>query len=305
MRAVVLALLFSLVTIPAIASDGVLEINQTCAVQTGCFSGDVAGFPVTISTSGSYLLTSELIVDQTITVIEISTIDVTLDLGGFTIRGPALKPIGGTCSVQPGPGSGIRVPNAGTSGTIVRNGRVRGMPGNGVDLELSPNSVVEGVIAEQNCVDGIVVGLSGFVADSLARSNGFTGIRVAGYGRVRDSIADSNSTGIYAPNSVVTGSVTSGNTTGINLSGATPSSIGGGVVMGNVIASNVTVGVQTNGTSNTGGLIVNNQLTFNGVGATGAINSGVGGNVLYGNQVSSIGVTIDCNAIAGGASCPP
>ena len=55
MRAVVLALLFSLVTIPAIASDGVLEINQTCAVQTGCFSGDVAGFPVTISTSGSYL----------------------------------------------------------------------------------------------------------------------------------------------------------------------------------------------------------------------------------------------------------
>jgi hypothetical protein len=27
---------------PALASDGVLEINQTCAVQTGCFAGDTA-----------------------------------------------------------------------------------------------------------------------------------------------------------------------------------------------------------------------------------------------------------------------
>lgn len=204
-----------------------------------------------------------------------------------------------------GPGFGIQTPSAGTSGTIVRNGRVRGMPGNGVELELSPNSVVEDVIAEQNCVDGIVVGLSGVAANSLARSNGGTGIRVAGYGRVRDSIADSNSTGIYAPNSVVTGSVASSNITGINLAGATPSSVGGGVVIGNVVTGNSSIGVQTNNSSNSGGLIVNNQLTFNGVGAHGAVNSGVGGNVLYGNQSSSNGVTIGCNAIAGGASCPP
>ena len=32
----------------ASASDGVLEINQTCATQTGCFPGDSAGFPVTL-----------------------------------------------------------------------------------------------------------------------------------------------------------------------------------------------------------------------------------------------------------------
>jgi hypothetical protein len=34
---------------PRPGTDGVPEINQTCAVQTGCFPGDTAGFPVTIS----------------------------------------------------------------------------------------------------------------------------------------------------------------------------------------------------------------------------------------------------------------
>ena len=46
--------------VPALAVDGVLEINQACAVNTGCSTGDTAGFPVTISTSGSYRLTSNL-----------------------------------------------------------------------------------------------------------------------------------------------------------------------------------------------------------------------------------------------------
>ena len=40
------------------AGDGVLEINQACAVETGCMPGDTAGFPVAILTSGSYRLTS-------------------------------------------------------------------------------------------------------------------------------------------------------------------------------------------------------------------------------------------------------
>jgi hypothetical protein len=44
------------------AGDGVLEINRACAVNTGCFSGDGPGFPVTIDgTAGkSYRLTGDL-----------------------------------------------------------------------------------------------------------------------------------------------------------------------------------------------------------------------------------------------------
>ena len=45
---------------PARASDGVLEINQTCATQTGCFPGDAPGLPVTLPVAGSYRLTSNL-----------------------------------------------------------------------------------------------------------------------------------------------------------------------------------------------------------------------------------------------------
>jgi hypothetical protein len=51
MRRLMLILLLLLFATPALAVDGVLEINQTCAVQTGCFAGDTAGFPVTIGAS--------------------------------------------------------------------------------------------------------------------------------------------------------------------------------------------------------------------------------------------------------------
>ena len=66
MRRLMLLLLFALAT-PALASDGVLEINQTCAVQTGCFPGDTAGFPVKITASGSYRLTGNLVVPDAFT----------------------------------------------------------------------------------------------------------------------------------------------------------------------------------------------------------------------------------------------
>ena len=44
----------------ASASEGALEINQTCALQTGCFAGDTPGLPVTLTQPGSYRLTSNL-----------------------------------------------------------------------------------------------------------------------------------------------------------------------------------------------------------------------------------------------------
>jgi hypothetical protein len=53
-------LALALASVAANAGEGVLEINQACATQTGCFPGDGAGFPVVISSSGSYRLTSNL-----------------------------------------------------------------------------------------------------------------------------------------------------------------------------------------------------------------------------------------------------
>ncbi len=60
------ALLLLALAGPALAVDGVAEINQTCAVQTGCFSGDTAGYPVSIEGSAgrSYRLTSDLVIQS-------------------------------------------------------------------------------------------------------------------------------------------------------------------------------------------------------------------------------------------------
>jgi hypothetical protein len=51
MQSFLLTLFFMTLAAPALAVDGVREINQTCAVQMGCFVGDTAGFPVTIDGS--------------------------------------------------------------------------------------------------------------------------------------------------------------------------------------------------------------------------------------------------------------
>jgi len=45
------------------ACDGAYEINQAC-VDTACFSGDTAGFPVTIATPAAYRLSSDLTVSK-------------------------------------------------------------------------------------------------------------------------------------------------------------------------------------------------------------------------------------------------
>ena len=51
--------LLALWTGMALAPDGQLEINDACALA-GCFAGDTAGYPVAITTPGSYRLTGNL-----------------------------------------------------------------------------------------------------------------------------------------------------------------------------------------------------------------------------------------------------
>ena len=47
---------------PALAVDGVIEINQARAMAGGITAGDNPGFPVNLTESGSYRLTSDLTV---------------------------------------------------------------------------------------------------------------------------------------------------------------------------------------------------------------------------------------------------
>lgn len=114
---------------PAVASDGVLEINQTCAI-VGCFSGDAPGFPVQIDGSAgtAYRLTSNLTVAGSAVSIP-SAQPVDLDLNGFAIRGPgSCSGTGGSVACTGSVGTGIEASFFGNPNAQVRirNGFVSG-----------------------------------------------------------------------------------------------------------------------------------------------------------------------------------
>jgi len=105
------------------------SINQNMAIAGNVTPGDAAGFPVTISQSGSYKLTSNLYVPEGSTGISITSPNVTLDLNGFSIIGPktctrvsATKVV--TCNYTSSP-AGVFVGVDG-EGAVVRRGNVKG-----------------------------------------------------------------------------------------------------------------------------------------------------------------------------------
>ena len=104
-----ITLALALLTQLALASDGVVEINQTCATRVGCFMNDSEGFPVFISEPGSYRLTSDLTLPTAADLdgIRVSGSNVTIDLNGFTINGP---PAGFESGVEIG-GNNVRSPD--------------------------------------------------------------------------------------------------------------------------------------------------------------------------------------------------
>ena len=228
---------------PNTVSANVVSINQKNAQAGKVTDGDAPGFPVTISEPGSYRLSSNLIVTEaSVTVIEITADDVTLDLAGFSIIGP------NTCAGTPVActfvGGGIGVKAVAEAGVLspenvrVMNGTVRGMGGHGVRL-IGNGTAVERVNAVSNGGPGIVVGL-GSIVDSVARFNG-SGAAVVGL-IVRGTIATNNSFGIFIrPGGVATGnSATFNAATGLSVQ--CPA-----VVVGNTTANNGT-NLQVTGT---------------------------------------------------------
>lgn len=163
------------------------EIDQDCAVNTGCFAGDTAGFPVTITEPGSYRLAGNLTVTSAVSAIEVNADDVTLDLAGFLIDGTGTGQYG------------IRFD--GLQNVEIRNGTVReftkvGVRGTGVGTR---GHRVTHIRAEDNGQEGIFLNGSeaGFyVAHCAATGNGTSvtssGMFVTG-GTVVHSTADNNS----------------------------------------------------------------------------------------------------------------
>jgi hypothetical protein len=174
----------------ATADDGRGEISQACALA-GCFAGDSAGFPVVLTTPGSYALTSTLSVtdaSQHGISIQSATEGVfTLDLNGFTIAGPV------TCTGQGstlacGAGAGIGI--TGPSALVVQNGRVTGFGAGGIAA--GARSRIERVIADANGGPGILAGDNSLVLQGLARRNQGPGIELDVASLVEGSAAAEN-----------------------------------------------------------------------------------------------------------------
>lgn len=176
---------------PVHAGDGVIELNQTCATQTGCAPGDAPLFPITLSTRGSYRLTSDLAVpDENTNGIEVGSDDVTIDFAGFTLHGPGFVSLGtGQCSL---PGTGHGILNSGPAAAFVAHGgRVRGMGSHGIRV-FAPDASIERMIVERNCGRGIELGDDANVRDSQARANAQAGFSVAAGGNLAGLIASGN-----------------------------------------------------------------------------------------------------------------
>ena len=197
---------------PALAVDGVIEINQARAAAGNVTAGDGPGFPVAISAQGSYRLTSDLIVTPGQDGIDVTTSFVTIDLNGFNIVGGA----GGVTD-------GISI--QGGTGVEVRNGNILGFTRDGVFSNAGTNYVrVTGIRAIGYGVIGIDLQGVGGVIEGCTTLDGNTGMRVID-GRVVNSIARGNTSFALV---LVGGSGYSGNVFNGNSGGnANPQTSGG------------------------------------------------------------------------------
>ncbi len=166
------------------AGDGVIEINQVIATQQGVDADDPPGFPVLITRSGSYRLTSDLRVQilnsPAPDAVDIRADDVTLDLNGFTIRCTTSPIVTGSCSTRGGSGDGIQIVEA--EGVRIHSGNIRGFPGHGIFGSQSGTAyVVDAVRSTENGLDGIYSAGNAQIYRSQFVDNGRYGIQARAF----------------------------------------------------------------------------------------------------------------------------
>jgi hypothetical protein len=300
-RRIVLAVFILFLSAPSWAVDGVVLINQTAVTKGGVTPADTPGFPVTINARGSYRLSGNLTVSgagsQDVTAINITANDVTIDLNGFSIRGPAI------CSGTPPDtvvectpiGSGVGIDSPGGRNITVINGTICGMCNHGINLGNAAR--VERVTVRSNGRVGILVGNNSVVSGSTVEFNRLDGIIASSAVTVTGSMVNSNLSGISADSGVVNNStVNSQRSDGIRMNegtvtGNTANSNGGngiridnGTVIGNTANSNGIFGISNVGTAS------NNTASFNdddGMLASGVVT----GNTANSNGGSGINAT--------------
>ncbi len=176
------------------------EIEPRTPIGAATTPGD-ADSVFRIHAPGSYYLTADVVGMAGKVGIEIAAQDVTVDMGGFRVRGVA------------GSLDGMRVTAASPRGVAVRNGTLQGWGGHGLNLAQSSVNRVENVVCEGNGGSGIAGGQKTILlrcqTDSNAQSgvsggyyftiegcsatdNGQSGVAIAGIGTIRDCVSTNN-----------------------------------------------------------------------------------------------------------------
>ncbi|XYI04078.1 right-handed parallel beta-helix repeat-containing protein [Sorangium sp. So ce1128] len=180
----------------ALADDGAIPIDAACAA-VGCVAGDAPGFPVTLSSPGSYVLSSDLVVPSGQSGVVLTT-GASLDLNGFAIRGPVV------CTGEPVTSCSGTLTGVGLSvGSRARayGGRIEGFGSHGVStgaevrlydliissngghgVEASSNTSIDRCTIAHNLLTG-VRGTSGGgnveVSHSVVHGNGQYGVNAS------------------------------------------------------------------------------------------------------------------------------
>jgi len=236
------------------AGDGRVEIDATRAAAGGITPGDAPGFPVTISLPGSYLLTSNLSVDGETTAIELvpgTDLDVTLDLGGFSILGPNECGFGGSC--VPGSGIGVRSEDVGHFVRVV-NGAVRGMGDAGIFIDGAAH--IEEVTVSDNVGLGVRTGPRSLVLDSSMVANTAGNISAGSFSALLGNHSVGGSTGTSDGMFLGRACVVTRNVFGGHASGA--SSAGTSVLRENAFGSMESVAYFDS--SGFGGVVAGNRI---------------------------------------------
>jgi len=212
--ATIISLLLIGIPVSVMATEGALEINQAC-VADGCFPGDSGGFPVTITTRGNYILTSNITLENTTqSAILVHTDNVMIDMKGFGIFGPNV------CT-------GINAEHSYRVGIRVRAGSTISNSNSNFNGELGMEAGESRVIdcsASDNGMIGFAIGRSILTRADVSRTNAQTGILDEYGSQIHDSVSRDNPTGIESINgatSVINSTIISNSGVGIFARGGT------------------------------------------------------------------------------------
>jgi hypothetical protein len=285
------------------ANDGRIQISQADALAGSVTASDSPGFPVTLDAAGSYVLTSDLIVASAAShAIALTTGDVTIDLNGFSIIGPASCTGGASNGTDlvctpVGAGNGI---DANHDFVTIRNGTVRGFGNRG--LSLGSSCRVSDVTVTENVTDGMYFLNDCIIRHSVAWRNGEDGFHGDNVVLLVGNTSNRNKAyGMRADE----GSAFIGNTASDNGTDGIAGFVGTNVVRNNSAESNGNFGIRASaGAVVTGNMLRNNdttQLLLNAL-------AGYGQNIITlstnGDVTVTGGVDMGDNDCNGSTTCP-